>query len=530
MEKMARKAEKKTTRISSAGNNMKKQTFQVIDESTIPESQPAVTLLSLNFMKEYRVLPIDDSGDNLVVLFADPYDYHTREVVAAAYEKPLKIFQAPEALVSNTIYAWYEANREMSGQEDEEGIGPGIDDDLWDNTEQLRDMASEAPVIRLVNHIISKALDLGASDVHVEPKRHSVAIRYRIDGVLQDQEPVANKYQAAIISRIKLMANMDIAERRLPLDGRTKIKLGRKEVDIRVSSVPVQYGESLVLRLLLQDNMQLTLASMGLSSDMSEQFLRLVSQPYGMFLVTGPTGSGKTTTLYSVINEINSPEKKIVTAEDPVEYQIDNVNQVQVKPGIGLTYASALRSFLRHDPDVILIGEIRDSETAEIAIQASLTGHMVFSTLHTNDAAGAVNRLADMGVENYLLASSLVGIMAQRLVRKICLQCREKIVLTRIQKQAIAHNLQIPVEYIDDTSIGAKGCNACFGTGYAGRTGLYELLVVDDDIQRMIVENASRTQIVQKAAEKGMKTIRYDGLEKVKQGVTTFEEILRITR
>jgi len=514
----------------SVGNSMKTNMFQAVDESVIPESPPAVTLLSLSFMKHFKVLPIDDSGDNLVVLFADPYDYHTREIVRATYEKPLKILHAPETVVSNTIYAWYEANREMSVQEDEDGIGFNQDDDLWNNTEQLKDMASEAPVIRLVNHIISKALDLGASDVHVEPKRHNVAIRYRIDGVLHDQEPIANKYQAAIISRIKLMANMDIAERRLPLDGRTKIKLGRKEVDIRVSSVPVQYGESLVLRLLLQDNMQLNLSSLGLSRDLSEKFLRLVTQPYGMFLVTGPTGSGKTTTLYSVINEINSPEKKIVTAEDPVEYQIDNVNQVQVKPGIGLTYASTLRSFLRHDPDVILIGEIRDSETAEIAIQASLTGHMVFSTLHTNDAAGAVNRLADMGVENYLLASSLVGVMAQRLVRKICLHCREKTALTQIERQAIAHNLEIPAELIDDTSISAKGCSACFGTGYSGRIGLYELLVVDDDIQRMIVENASRTAIVQKAAEKGMKTIRYDGLEKVKQGITTFDEILRITR
>jgi len=405
-----------------------------------------------------------------------------------------------------------------------------MDDALWSDTEQLKDMASEAPVIRLVNHIISKALDLGASDVHIEPKRQFLAVRYRIDGVLQDQEPIANKYRAAIISRVKLMANMDIAERRLSLDGRTKIKLGRKEIDIRVSSVPVQYGESLVLRLLLQDNIQLKLSSLGLADEMSDLFLRLVSQPYGMFLVTGPTGSGKTTTLYSVINEINTPEKKIVTAEDPVEYQIDNVNQVQVKSSIGLTYASVLRSFLRHDPDIILIGEIRDSETAEIAIQASLTGHMVFSTLHTNDSAGAVNRLSDMGVESYLLASSLVGVLAQRLVRKICTNCREEIILSQIQKQTIAQSLEISVDLIDDTCMSGKGCEECSSTGYKGRVGLYELLVVDDIIQRMIAENADRDEIVCKAAEKGMKTIRYDGLEKVRQGITTFEEVLRVTR
>ena len=509
---------------------MKTEIFQEFDESTIPESPPEVTLLSMHFMKNFKVLPIDDSGDNLVVLFADPYDYHTREAVTAAYEKPLKIFHASDDFIGNTLYAWYEANREMSGKGDDDNHDLNMDDDLWNDTEQLKDMASEAPVIRLVNHIISKALDLGASDVHIEPKRKFVAVRYRIDGVLQDQEPIAHKYRAAIISRVKLMANMDIAERRLSLDGRTKIKLGRKEIDIRVSSVPVQYGESLVLRLLLQDNIQLKLSSLGLSDEISDQFLKLVSQPYGMFLVTGPTGSGKTTTLYSVINEINTSEKKIVTAEDPVEYQIDNVNQVQVKSSIGLTYASVLRSFLRHDPDTILIGEIRDSETAEIAIQASLTGHMVFSTLHTNDSAGAVNRLSDMGVESYLLASSLVGVLAQRLVRKICTSCQEEKILTKIQKQTIAHNLEIHVDLIDDTFMRGKGCKECSSTGYKGRVGLYELLVVDDIIQRMIAENADRDEIVRKAAEKGMKTIKYDGLEKVKQGITTFEEVLRVTR
>lgn len=509
---------------------MKTEIFQDADESVIPESPPEVTLLPLHFMKHFKVLPIDDSGDSLVALFADPYDYHTREVVAAAYEKPLKIFQAPAEMVSSTIYAWYEANREMSGDGDDDGLGLNGDEELWNDTEQLRDMASEAPVIRLVNHIISKALDLGASDVHIEPKRNNVAVRYRIDGVLQDQEPVANQYRAAIISRVKLMANMDIAERRLTLDGRTKIKLGRKEIDIRVSSVPVQYGESLVLRLLRQDNTQHKLASLGLSEKVAGDFLRLVSQPYGMFLVTGPTGSGKTTTLYSVINEINTPEKKIVTAEDPVEYQIDDVNQVQVKSAIGLTYAATLRSFLRHDPDIILIGEIRDSETAEIAIQASLTGHMVFSTLHTNDSAGAVNRLVDMGVESYLLASSLVGVLAQRLVRKICPHCREAVQLSGIEKQAIAVNLELPVDLIDDTVSGGRGCKECSGTGYKGRIGLYELLVVDDAIQHMIAGNAGRSEIVKSATEKGMKSIRYDGLEKVKQGITTFDEVLRVTR
>jgi len=509
---------------------MKNEIFQETDESIIPESPPEVRLLPLNFMKHFKVLPIDDSGDSLVVLFADPYDYYTREAVAAAYEKPLKIYHASETFVGNTLYAWYEANKEMSGKGDDDSHDLGLDDDLWNDTEQLKDMASEAPVIRLVNHIISKALDLGASDVHIEPKRQFVAVRYRIDGVLHDQEPLANKYQAAIISRVKLMANMDIAERRLSLDGRTKIKLGRKEIDIRVSSVPAQYGESLVLRLLVQENIQLKLSSLGLSNNISQELLRLVSQPYGMFLVTGPTGSGKTTTLYSVINEINTTEKKIVTAEDPVEYQIDNVNQVQVKASIGLTYASILRSFLRHDPDTILIGEIRDSETAEIAIQASLTGHMVFSTLHTNDSAGAVNRLLDMGVESYLLASSLTGVLAQRLVRKICTHCREEITIGQIQKQTIAHGLGIPLDLIDDTCMGGKGCKECSGSGYKGRVGLYELFVVDDNIQRMIAENADRSAILDKVVQKGMKTIRYDGLEKVKLGITTFEEVLRVTR
>lgn len=509
---------------------MKAESFQEIDESLIPESPPEVTLLSLNFMKSFKVLPFDDSGETLKVLFVDPYDYHTREAVSSAYEKPLKIFTASEQILNSTLYSWYEADRDMSGNQDDESFDLTNDDDLWNDTEQLKDMASEAPVIRLVNHIISKALDFGASDIHIEPKRSFVAVRYRIDGVLQDQEPVAYKYRAAIISRVKLMAGMDIAERRLALDGRTKIRLGRKEIDIRVSSLPVQYGESLVLRLLMQDNTQLKLSSLGLSEKISDQFLKLVSQPYGMFLVTGPTGSGKTTTLYSVLNEINSTEKKIVTAEDPVEYQIENVNQVQVKPSIGLTYASALRSFLRHDPDTILIGEIRDSETAEIAVQASLTGHMVFSTLHTNDSPGAVNRLSDMGVESYLLASSLVGVLAQRLVRKICPRCRQETALSQIQKQTIAHNLEIPVDMIDDTVIKGNGCHECSDTGYKGRIGLYELLVVDDTVQRMIAQNADKDEIVLTASKNGMKTIRYDGLAKVKKGITSFDEVLRVTR
>ena len=502
--------------------------FPEITEDDLPENPPSINLMPMNFMKKFRFLPVDDSEDFLVVIMFDPCDFNTREIIRKRYDKPLKVYKASEDLISQYLYRWYEADADMADEDNEDDIS--LEDQLWEDPEQLKGMASEAPVIRLVNHIINRALEAGASDIHIEPRRYSVQVRYRIDGVLHDQEAISVKQRAAITSRIKLMAKLDIAERRLPQDGRIKIKSGKDEVDIRVSSIPVSFGESLVLRLLHTESVELDLNAVGFSGIALEKFRKTIHLPYGIILVTGPTGSGKTTTLYSALNEINAPDKKIVTVEDPVEYQLNGINQVQVHASIGLTFVNTLRSFLRHDPDVMLIGEIRDSETAGIAVQASLTGHLVFSTLHTNDAAGGITRLEDMGVERFMISSSLVGILAQRLVRKICPHCAEKIMLSRQQINLLADDFNVSADLIPENVKRGKGCEKCGYTGYRGRIGIFEFLVVDDVIQSAIAEGAGRTEIFNKAVERGMVSLRMDGLEKVKNGITTCEEVLRVTR
>lgn len=499
-----------------------------IEEDHLPENPPSINLLSLSFMKKFRFLPVDDSEDALVVIMADPYDFNTREILRKRYDKLLKVYSASEDLISQYIYRWYEADADMSGDDMDDDMS--LEDQLWDDPEQLKGMASEAPVIRLVNHIINRALDAGASDIHIEPRRYSVQVRYRIDGVLHDQESITVKQRAAITSRIKLMAKLDIAERRLPQDGRIKIKSGKDEVDIRVSSIPVSFGESLVLRLLHTESVELDLNAVGFSGSALEEFRKSIHLPYGIILVTGPTGSGKTTTLYSALNEINTPDKKIVTVEDPVEYQLRGINQVQVHASIGLTFVNILRSFLRHDPDVMLIGEIRDSETASIAVQASLTGHLVFSTLHTNDAAGGITRLEDMGVERFMISSSLVGILAQRLVRKVCPHCAEEVLLSQKQIHLLADDFNVPADSIPGKVKKGKGCENCGYTGYRGRVGIFEFLVVDDVMQNEIAEGSDRTQMFNRAVERGMIPLRMDGLKKVEQGITTCEEVLRVTR
>ena len=499
-----------------------------ITEDDLPENPPSINLMPMSFMKKFSFLPVDDSEDFLVVIMVDPCDFNTREIIRKRYDKPLKVYKAQEDLISQYLYRWYEADADMSGEDNEDDIS--LEDQLWEDPEQLKGMASEAPVIRLVNHIINRALDAGASDIHIEPRRYSVQVRYRIDGVLHDQESITVKQRAAITSRIKLMAKLDIAERRLPQDGRIKIKSGKEEVDIRVSSIPVSFGESLVLRLLHTESVELDLNAVGFSGHALEKFRKTINLPYGIILVTGPTGSGKTTTLYSALNEINTPDKKIVTVEDPVEYQLNGINQVQVHASIGLTFVNTLRSFLRHDPDVMLIGEIRDSETAGIAVQASLTGHLVFSTLHTNDAAGGITRLEDMGVERFMISSSLVGILAQRLVRKICPHCSEEILLSKQQINLLADDFNVPVDFIPEKVKRGKGCERCGHTGYRGRIGIFEFLIVDDVIQGTIAEGAGRTEIFNKAVERGMVSLRMDGLKKVENGVTTCEEVLRVTR
>ena len=392
------------------------------------------------------------------------------------------------------------------------------------DTEHIRDMASEAPVIKLVNHIISKATEMGASDIHLEPFAEDLILRYRIDGILHNLEAPPKKLNSALCTRIKIMAKLDISERRLPQDGRIKLKVHGKDIDMRVSTLPTLYGESLVIRILDRDNLTVELEKMGFPKQELEQFQKLIHKPYGKLLVTGPTGSGKTTTLYGALQNINTPDKKIITIEDPVEYQIRGVNQIHVKPQIGLDFASGLRSIVRQDPDVIMVGEIRDAQTADVAIQAALTGHLVFSTVHTNDAAGAITRLLDMGVENYLISSALLGILAQRLVRVICRTCIEPI--------EVAPALIVEIDNPGQDSIKAfhgKGCKECNHTGFRGRAGIYELLVVDDTVRQLILTKATSQIIRESARKKGMTTLREDGWKKVAKGITTVEEVLRVT-
>lgn len=504
--------------------------FPALEESDFPEMPPAVNLLPVPYMKRFQFLPLDDSGAALTVAMADPLDFNTRQVITAVYGKPLAIYQVPPDTITQFIYRWYEAEVDSSAGEDGDDMTLSVEDQLWDSPEHLKDMASEAPIIRLVNHIISKALELDASDIHIEPRRNHVQVRYRIDGVLHDQNALANRLKAAINSRIKLIAKMDIAEMRLPQDGRIKYKAGREEIDIRVSSLPTHFGEGLVLRLLHKESVELDLNNLGFPASIRRQFESLIALPYGMLLVTGPTGSGKTTTLYAALNTINAPDKKIVTVEDPVEYQMDGVNQVQVQPAIGLTFAHCLRTFLRQDPDVMLVGEIRDGETAEIAIQAALTGHMVFSTLHTNDSAGAVTRLEDMGVERFLIASSLVAVLAQRLVRRVCQACSVRTELREDERELLGRELGVSAASIPEAVMRVRGCNVCGGSGYKGRVGIYELMTIGDAVQRDIVKGADRLHLFRTAVAEGMISLRMDGLDKVAQGVTTCEELLRVTR
>ncbi|RMD52313.1 MAG: type II secretion system protein GspE, partial [Nitrospirae bacterium] len=380
----------------------------------------------------------------------------------------------------------------------------------------------EAPIIKLVNLIISRAIESRASDIHIEPFEDELKVRYRIDGVLHDIETTPSNLKAAIISRIKIMAKLNIAERRLPQDGQIKLKKGDKEIDFRVSTIPTIHGESVVLRILDKESVPVELEKFGFSQEILEAFCRLIELPHGIILVTGPTGSGKTTTLYGALNRINSPEKKIITVEDPVEYHLKGINQIQVKPKIGLNFANTLRHIVRQDPDVIMIGEIRDLETAEIAIQSALTGHLVFSTLHTNDAPSSITRLIDMGVESFLLSSTLIGVMAQRLVRVICPDCK---VLDEDSSPLIC---SITGERFKQYR--GLGCEKCAETGFRGRTGIFELLPIDDDIRELILSKADASQLMKRAREKGMRTLIEDGMRKVKAGITTMSEVLRVTQ
>lgn len=412
-----------------------------------------------------------------------------------------------------------ELSPQLEGSEEEDFVS-GFEDD-----EALLDMASDAPIIRLVNHLFARALDLNASDIHFEPNEHSLNVRCRVDGIMTRIEKLPVKIHTAVASRLKLMARLDIGEKRLPQDGRIDYQLGSNQLDMRVSTLPGVHGESVVLRILDRSDTALALTALGMPESILKQYQGVITQPHGMILITGPTGSGKTTTLYATLEKINSEKQKIITVEDPVEYQLDGITQIQANASIGLSFAAGLRSIVRQDPDVLMVGEIRDHETAEIAIESALTGHLVFSTLHTNDAAGAVTRLQDMGVEGYLISSSLLAIQAQRLVRRVCTDCAST---GQISADELAV-LQITREQCPEINRG-QGCESCGHTGYRGRVGLYELLLMSDAIRHHVASGADANVIRNEAISAGMRTLREDALDKLKAGLTTPEEVVRVTR
>ena len=500
-----------------------------IKKGQYPKSGLPVEGLTITetFLREKIIFPLQLKDDTLVVAVYDPFDLYTIEDLKVSLGKNIRVVLSSEQDILESIETYYgneggsAMNRMVGDIQDDDLHGL---DSLDDSTEHIRDMASEAPVIKLVNHIISQAIEARASDIHLEPFEEDLSLRYRIDGILHAMESPPKRLSSAITTRIKIMAKLDISERRLPQDGRIKLKILGKDIDMRVSTLPTLYGESVVMRILDRESLVLDLSQMGFPEKELRQMEELIQKPYGKLLVTGPTGSGKTTTLYAALSKINTPDKKIITIEDPVEYQMRGINQIHVKAQIGLNFADGLRSIVRQDPDVIMIGEIRDPETADIAIQAALTGHLVFSTVHTNDAAGAITRLLDMGVENFLISSALIGILAQRLVRVICPNCKEEAPLTPTLKteMGLLHKENIKVYH-------GKGCKACSQTGFKGRCGIYELLVIDDSIRELILKKTTAQIICDQARKMGMRTLREDGWDKVVQGITTVEEILRVT-
>ncbi|MDD5491262.1 MAG: type II secretion system ATPase GspE [bacterium] len=491
-----------------------------------------VKKIPANYAYQHRILPMREEDGVLVIAMPDPFDIHLQDEIRLLINSNIKIMVAEEDEIIEAIHEYY-------------GIGAATMEEIIETqvqgrtaehkVKELKDFEKEArgdevSIIKFVNQIITDAYKNRATDIHIEPFEKDLRIRYRIDGVLHEipAPDTIKQFEATIVSRIKIMAELNIAEKRLPQDGRIRLSLEGEEIDIRVSSIPTIWGESIDLRILPRNRVLLGLEQLGVEEDDLKAIEKLIKLPHGIILVTGPTGSGKTTTLYAGLSRINSTDKMIVTVEDPVEYQLKGINQIQVKPKIGLTFAEGLRSILRQDPNIIMVGEIRDPETAEIAIRASLTGHLVFSTLHTNDACGAITRLIDMGIPPYLVSSSVEAALAQRLVRKLCLKCRVKYSL----EDELIKELGLKPEDVRHKEIykaSASGCPECNYMGYKGRTGIYELLIIDDEIRRLIVEKEPVSVIKKKAKNMGMRTLSIDGFNKVAQGITSVDEVIRVT-
>ncbi|MDR7135175.1 general secretion pathway protein E [Lysobacter niastensis] len=496
----------------------------LVSAKDAPELPPEGVALTPKFMKQFAVCPVGESDRAVDVLMADPQDAYTLDALRLATQREVRPAVALRSEIDDLIERWYGQGRSAMGAiiETAEGEGGG---DLED-VEHLRDLASEAPVIRLVNLIIQRAVELRASDIHIEPFENRLKVRYRVDGVLNEGESPPVNLTAAVISRIKIMAKLNIAERRLPQDGRIMLRVQGKELDLRVSTMPTSHGESVVMRLLDRETVVFDFKRLGFTDQFLPQFQRVLEQPHGILLVTGPTGSGKTTTLYTALSKLNTPDVKIITVEDPVEYQIEGINQIQAKPQIGLDFAHALRSIVRQDPDIIMIGEMRDLETARIAIQSALTGHLVLSTLHTNNAAGGITRLLDMGVEDYLLTSTINGILAQRLVRRLEPVHAERYLASPEEIEKFALRRYQP--HGDIYLYRARG-SAIAPTGYLGRTTIMEFLVMNDELRRAVMRHAGMGEVEQLARDAGMRTMYEDGIAKALAGETTIEEVLRVT-
>ncbi len=489
-----------------------------------------VNTIPINFAKRHQLLPIGRDGDTVVLATADPGSLGPLDDMRVLLHRPIRVVVAPGPLIVDAINRVYDlasgSASELMDDLDEERL------DLLatelDEPRDLLDADDEAPIIRLVNSLLFQAVKDRASDIHIEPFERDLTVRFRIDGILYDIITPPKRFQPVIISRVKVMAGLNIAEKRLPQDGRIRIRLAGKDVDIRVSTVPTAFGERVVMRLLDRSSTILQLEELGLIGHKQDVVNQLIHQSHGIILVTGPTGSGKTTTLYAALSKINTSDKNIITIEDPIEYQLHGVGQIQVNPKIELTFASGLRSVLRQDPDVVMVGEIRDVETAKIAIQAALTGHLVFSTLHTNDSCGAITRLLDMGIEPFLVSSSVIAVMAQRLVRRVCQACREPYTpgVEEIRQ------LGLSTDRLDGGSVyrPGPGCPECKLTGYRGRTGIHELLVIDDEVRNLVMRAADSSTIRRAAAARGMTSLREDGAEKMLAGTTSAEEVLRVTQ
>ncbi|MGI5863425.1 MAG: type II secretion system ATPase GspE [Myxococcales bacterium] len=493
-----------------------------------------VRKVPINFAKQARLLPLRLEGELAAVAINDPLDTAALDYARALLGAPVEPRLATETVLIDAINAAYDRALQEGGKMIE-NLDDSAGDDLAHELEELPDLidttGDEAPIIKLVNSLLKRAVKEKASDIHIEPYEREVLVRFRKDGVLHEIIKPPKRYQKAIASRVKIMGQLNIAETRLPQDGRIRIKIAGKDIDIRLSTIPTAHGERIVMRLLDKSAVLLNLEDLGFEGDQLKSMEALINKSHGILLVTGPTGSGKTTTLYAALSRINKPDLNILTAEDPVEYQLQGIGQTPVNPKIGLTFASALRSFLRQDPDVIMVGEIRDLETAEIAIQASLTGHLVFSTVHTNDAPGAITRLVDMGVEPFLVASSLVGVLAQRLVRKVCPSCRVAYEPSEEEMAEIGFSLrELHATGTRHIYQAGEGCELCEQTGYKGRSAIYELMHIDDEVRQLILKNVDSNTIKKKAMEHGMRTLIQDGARKVAQGLTTTSEVLWVAQ